>query len=591
MPPDASGARRSVQEELPLRIVEPEPDILVGLTAEQRQAVEHGGGPLLVIAGAGTGKTHVITARIVHLIRSGAAKPHEILALTFTEKAAATMQERVDLSTPIGQNDAAIRTFHAFGDEAFRDFALELGRAGELRVLSPAEQIIFVRDHLFDLPLRRYRPAGDPLRHVRALLDLFARARDDDISPERYLAFAEGLRGVVASADDPASAADEADAQEELAAVYAAYTELKTKSGVIDFGDQIELTLELLREHPAAGRRLQARYRYVLVDEFQDTNEAQFELMRRLVEPHRNLTVVGDDDQSIFGWRGATLGNFDAFLEAYPDRRVVTLVENRRSPQGLLDTAHRLIEHNPDRLESRLHVSKRLLGRPSTAAEDVEHLVYLSSADEAEAVADLIASTNLREGRRYGEFAVLVRNNADAYPVLNALAARGIPTHFSGGGRLYERPEIRLLISFLTAVTQPGESTHVYDLAVSSLYAFPPAALARASETQRRGHRPLGELFAEIAAGQAASYPDEAVAAAKRLVEDLRHYQQRATELATAELLFEFLERSHLLRRYIDPDSALAEEQGRNVAKFFRLVMSAGRALATDRAAFFVPHL
>ncbi|MDE3112543.1 MAG: ATP-dependent helicase [Chloroflexota bacterium] len=582
--------RPADQQELPLRVAEPAPDILRTLTDEQREAVEHGEGPLLVIAGAGTGKTHVITARIVQLIRSAAAKPNEILALTFTEKAAAAMQERVDLSTPIGQNDAAIRTFHAFGDEVFREFALELGRAGALRVLSPAEQVIFVREHLYELPLRRYRPAADPLRHVRALLDLFSRARDDDISPERYVAFAHGLREVVGSADDPVAAADEADAQEELAATYAAYTELKQRAGVIDFGDQIALTLELLRDRPASARRLQGRFRYVLVDEFQDTNEAQFDLVRRLVEPHRNVTVVGDDDQSIFAWRGATLANFDAFVAAYPDKRIVTLVENRRSPQGLLDAAYRLIQHNGERIESRLGISKRLHGRASLA-DDVEHFTFLTAADEAEAVADRIALTATREGRRYGEFAILVRNNTDANRALNALAARGIPTHFSGGGQLYDRPEIRLLISFLCAVAQPNESTHVYSLATSSLYAFPPGELARASETQRRAHRPLRQLFDEIAAGQAAGYAEDAVASAKRLIEDLRHYEARATELTTAELLFEFLERTQLLKRYLDPDSALAEEQGRNVAKFFRLVTSAGRALPVDRASFFVPYL
>ncbi len=583
--------RPADQQELPLRVAEPAPDILQKLTGEQRAAVEHGEGPLLVIAGAGTGKTHVITARIVHLIRSGSARPHEILALTFTEKAAAAMQERVDLNTPIGQNDAAIRTFHAFGDEVFREFALELGRAGELRVLSPAEQVIFVREHLYELPLHRYRPAADPLRHVRALLDLFSRARDDDISPEAYVAFARGRREVVGSADDPVAAADEADAQEELAAAYAAYTELKRKAGVIDFGDQVALALDLLRERPASARRLQGRYRYVLVDEFQDTNEAQFDLVRRLVEPRRNLTVVGDDDQSIFAWRGATLANFDAFVAAYPERRTVSLLENRRSPQGLLDAAYRLIVRNdPERTEARLGISKKLRGRPSMG-EDVEHLAFLTAADEAEGVAGRIALLATREGRRYGEFAILVRNNADANRALNALAARGIPTHFSGGGQLYDRPEIRLLISFLCAVVQPTESTHVYSLATSSLYAFPPSELARASETQRRTHRPLRQLFDEIGSGQAAGYPEEAVASAARLAEDLRYYEARATELTTAELLFEFLERTQLLKRYLDPDSSLAEEQGRNVAKFFRLVTSAGRALPVDRASFFVPYL
>ena len=574
-------------EQLSFGLGEDRPDILRLLTTEQRAAVEHGEGPLLIVAGAGTGKTHVLTARIVQLIATGQAKPHQILALTFTEKAAATMQERVDLYTPLGLNDAAIRTFHSFGDEVFREFALELGRSGELRVLSPAEQVIFVREHLFELPLRRYRPAGDPLRHVRALLDLFGRARDDDIGPEEYVAFAQ--RMAEEAGDD--AARDEADAQAELSAVYAAYTTLKEANGVIDFGDQIALSLRVLRDHPGAARRLADRYRYVLVDEFQDTNDAQFKLIERLVEPHKNLTVVGDDDQSIFAWRGATLANFDAFREAYPDAKVVTLLDNRRSSQGILDAAYALIKNNPDRLEERLGIDKKLRGRPAGADLDIDHLQYTSGAEEAEAIADRIADAAVRGGRKLGDFAILVRNNSDAIRILNSLARRGLPAHFSGGGQLYDREEIRLLVSFLTAVAAPSDSLGVYFLATSSLYAFPPAELAKLAEAQTRRQRPLRELFEEVARGEGGAFTEDAVTAAKKLVTDLDQYAARSAELTTAELLFEFLERSKLLDRYRDPDSALAEEQGRNVAKFLRLVQSAGKALPSDRASYVVPHL
>jgi DNA helicase-2/ATP-dependent DNA helicase PcrA len=585
-----------VSEQLTFRLGEPRPDILGSLTPEQRRAVEHGAGPLLVVAGAGTGKTHVLTARIVHLITSAAAKPHEILAVTFTERAAAEMQERVDINTPIGLNDSVIRTFHGFGDEVFREFALELGRSGELRVLSPAEQVILVREHLYGcrqceiaLPLQRYRPAGDPLAHVRALLDLFGRARDEDVSPEAYVAHARALSEAVGDSIDADVKADEAASHEELAATYDAYTRIKERHGVVDFGDQIALTLRLLREHPAAADRLGARFRYILVDEFQDTNDAQFELLRLLARPHRSLTVVGDDDQSIFAWRGGTLRNFDRFREAYPDHTTVALIDNRRSGQGLLDAAYRLIAKNPERLESALGIDKRLRGRPGSD-EEVDHLQRVSGAEEAEAVAELIAREAVRRERRFGDFAILVRNNADATPFLHALAQRQIPTHFSGGGQLYERPEIRLLISFLAAVALPSDSRHVYNLAVSPLYGFPPDELARAMEGSGRRQKPLREVFEEIARGTTAARED-AVAAAKALCADLAHYAARATELASAALLFEFLDRSKLLARYLDPDSALVEEQGRNVAKFLRLVQSAGRALATDRASFFVPHL
>jgi len=578
-------------EQLALRLGGEEPDILRTLTPEQRRAVEHGSGPLLIVAGAGTGKTHVLTARIVSLIRRGAAKPHEILAVTFTEKAAAAMQERIDLNTPLGENDVAIRTFHGFGDEVFREFALELGRSGELRVLSQAEQVIFVREHLYELPLKRYRPAGDPLQYVRALLDLFGRARDEDVAPEAYVAYAERLAAAVGDGVDADVRADQAEAQAELAAAYAAYSALKERHGVVDFGDQIALTLRLLRERPAAARRLQSRYRYVLVDEFQDTNDAQFKLVRKLVEPHRNLTVVGDDDQSIFAWRGATLGNFAAFEREFPERAIVTLVENRRSSQGILDAAYRLIANNPDRLETTLGIDKHLRGRPTEREVEVDHLAFAGAAEEAEAVAERIAQAAVRQQRTLGEIAILVRNNGDATRVLNALASRGIPAHFSGGGQLYERPEIRLLVSFLSAVAAPSDSRHLYNLATSSLYAFPPGELAKATEASGRRQRPLRGLFEEIASGAAPGFTEQAAAAATALVTDLRHYEERATVLTSAELLYEFLERSQLLRRYLEPDSALAEEQGRNVAKFFRLVQSASRALPTDRPAFFVPHL
>src|SRR3989442_8458751 len=443
-------------EQLAFRLGEERPNILGSLTLEQRRAVEHGAGPLLVVAGAGTGKTHLLTARIVHLITWRAAKPNEILAVTFTERAANEMQERVDINTPIGLNDAVIRTFHGFGDEVFREFALELGRSGELRVLSPAEQVILVREHLYGcevceiaLPLKRYRPAGDPLAHVRALLELFARARDEDVSPEAYVAHARALREAVGESIDADVKADEAAMHEELAATYDAYTRIKERHGVVDFGDQIALTLRLLREHPAAAARLRARFRYVLVDEFQDTNDAQFELLRLLAEPHRNLTVVGDDDQSIFAWRGGTLRNFDRFREAYPDHTTFPLVENRRSGQGLLDAAHRLITKNPDRLETTLGIDKRLRGRLGTHEAEVDHIQKVTRAEEAEAVADLIAREGLRRPTPGWGVASLVREKSVATPLLRRLPPRQMPPPFSGGGPPYERPAKPPPISFL----------------------------------------------------------------------------------------------------------------------------------------------
>src|SRR5438552_7817152 len=199
-----------------------QPPLLADLTPRQRKAVTHGDGPLLIVAGAGTGKTTVLTRRIAWLIAEKRARPAEILALTFTERAAAEMQERVDRLVPYGYTDSVISTFHAFGDRLLRDHALEAGLSDRSTVLSRAEQVIFLREHLFDLPLDRYRPLGDPTRFLGVLATLFSRARDEDVTPSRYETAARELAEIAAESDDDALK-EEAAEQAELAAAYVVY--------------------------------------------------------------------------------------------------------------------------------------------------------------------------------------------------------------------------------------------------------------------------------------------------------------------------------------------------------------------------------
>src|SRR5687768_12515852 len=229
-----------------------------------------------------------------------------------------------------------------------------------------------------------------------------------------------------AAAPDDAALAEEAANHGELAATYAAYEHLMRASDRLDFGDQVSLALRLLREHPAVLETERGRYRYILVDEFQDTNHAQWEMVRMLAEEHGNVTVVGDDDQSIYRFRGAALGNILGFREAYPKAASVVLVDNYRSRQGILDAAHRLIGHNdPDRLEAREGLDKRLnarskFTRPEPEPGPIELVGYTTGSDEADAVAQRIG-TSIRGGRRAGDHAILVRGNRDADPYLRAL--------------------------------------------------------------------------------------------------------------------------------------------------------------------------
>jgi DNA helicase II / ATP-dependent DNA helicase PcrA len=294
--------------------------LLGGLNPDQFRAVTHGDGPLLIVAGAGTGKTQVITRRIAWLIATRRARPSEILALTFTDKAAEEMALRVDQLVPYGYTDTAISTFHAFGDSLIREFALELGLPPDVRVLSRAEVVIFLQEHLFEFELDQYRPLGNPTRFLAALAALFSRCKDEDIAPSAYLAFAEGLATEAAAAmeagrEDAEALTEAARRQHELARAYARYQDLLAASGFIDFGDQVALALRLVRESAEARERIQARFRYILVDEFQDTNRAQAELVGLLAERHRNVTVVGDDDQAIYAFRGAAIDNILDFKE------------------------------------------------------------------------------------------------------------------------------------------------------------------------------------------------------------------------------------------------------------------------------------
>ncbi|PYM28366.1 MAG: hypothetical protein DMD78_00425 [Candidatus Rokuibacteriota bacterium] len=568
--------------------------ILDGLNAAQREAVTHDAGPLLIVAGAGTGKTTVITRRIAWLIAQRRARPEEILALTFTDKAAAEMEERVDQLVPYGYADVEIATFHAFGDSLLRGHSLEIGLQNDFSVLSRAEQVIFLRDRLFALPLQRYRPLGDPTRHLQAIITLISRCKDEDIAPEHYARCAERLRETAVAAPDDEDARDRAAAQAELAAVYAAYQTVMAGEGNIDFGDQIVLALGLLRQRPHVLNYYQRRFKYILVDEFQDTNFAQFELVKLLAARHRNVAVVADDDQAIYRWRGAAISNVIGFLEHYAGAKQVVLTENFRSHQALLDAAYKLILYNnPDRLEVRSGIDKHLVAVREAPGPDPHHLHYETATQEADAVAQMIRE-RVELGRwSVGEVAVLVRSNNDADQFLRSFNLRGIPWTFSGNAGLYGRPEVRLLLAFLRAVAHPDDSVSVHYLASSDLYQVPIADLTRCATHADRKHRWLFDVLRETEQIPELSgeIGDEARLAIRHLVADLLRYMELGREMPTGELLYQFLVDSGWLARMSKAATARDEAEVQNISKFFRRIQDASKALKYDNVREFVKHL
>ncbi|MBC7186620.1 MAG: ATP-dependent helicase [Calditrichaeota bacterium] len=566
-------------------------DILNALNAEQREAVTFGEGPLMVVAGAGTGKTRVITHRIAYLIATKQARPEEILALTFTDKAAAEMEERVDVLVPYGFANVWISTFHSFGDHLLRQYAFELGLPPDFQVLAEAEQNIFFRQHLFAYPLDFYRPLGNPTRFISALLSLFSRAKDEDVSPEEYLAYAERLQKEAAAHPEDTELQEQAARQMELARTYACHQRLLAESGKIDFGDQVSLALKLLREHPAVLRELRQRYRYILVDEFQDTNYAQFVLLQLLAGPHGNITVVADDDQSIYKFRGAAISNVINFLRTYPDARLVVLRENYRSTQQILDAAYRLISHNnPERLEVQRGISKQLRAQRAGGA-GVMHRHFDSLSTEADAVASIIEQKMQAGGYCYRDFAILVRANNHADPFLRSLNMKGIPFQFSGSRGLYSRDEVRLLTHFLRTLSNPDDSVSLFHLAQSEVYQFPPVELARCNSYAHARNLSLFQVFETLPRLPDLVVSPEAQATAAKIVENTQKFLEIARTNNAGVVLYRFLTDSGLLKRLTSAQTVDAEVRLLNIARFFEIVRSFCAMATEDRVQEFVTHL
>ena len=573
--------------ELELDFREPsEPSELLGLDPDQRDAVEHDQGPLLIVAGAGTGKTTVIARRIAHLIASGRARPSQILALTFNEKAAAEMQERVDVLVPYGYADTYISTFHAFGEDVISSFGIEIGIAPGFTVLDQTAQALFLSENLNELGLSRYSPLSDPTKYLRELVRFFNKLKDYPIPAERLREFAEGI---LATAGAQPADVDRGKRYLELATAGQRYNRLLWSKGFVDFGDLLALTLRLFDESPAALRTFQERFRYVLVDEFQDTNPVQFEIVRRLTAGHRNLVVVGDDDQSIYRFRGAHLQNILKFNEHYPDARSIVLTRNYRSTREILRAARRLILVNRERLEKRIGISKELVTERTGVATRLQE--FPTQEEEAAWVASEIRAAVDSGKRRCRDFVILVRTNRNAEPFLRALDEQGVPYYFSGNRGLFQRPEIRELVALLYSLSQGAREEHLYLLAQNA-YDVPGEDLNRlvhALPVETGRLRPLLERVAR--GGTAIEISEEGRTRIQAMLADLEALRSLARDHRTGEVLRAYLERRGIIKRLRTPTHFEDEIQARNIVKFFRLVQVFGSVAVVDRVPLFLRHL
>ena len=398
------------------------------LNPAQREAVEQTEGPLLILAGAGSGKTRVLTTRIAYLMEQKGVSANNILAITFTNKAANEMRERVEET--ILDHDTKemwISTFHSCCVRILRKYINKIGYNRSFVIYDSADQVTLVKDCLKELNL------SDKVFEPKSIISVISGAKDKLYSPKQFKEMNKSDNRLTKIAD-----------------VYALYQDRLKRNSALDFDDLIYKTVELFREEKDVLDYYVSRFRYIMVDEYQDTSKAQYELIKLLAKQHQNICVVGDDDQSIYGWRGADIRNILEFEKDYEDVHVVKLEQNYRSTQVILDAANKVISNNIERKRKKLWSDKK-------DGELIKIQVADNEMDEAEFMVDNIAILARKQNRPYSDFAVLYRANAQARPIEDALNRANIPYNIYGGIKFYERKEIKDLIAYLRIIQNPQD--------------------------------------------------------------------------------------------------------------------------------------
>jgi DNA helicase-2/ATP-dependent DNA helicase PcrA len=499
---------------------------LADLNPAQREAVLHTEGPVLVVAGAGSGKTRVLTRRIAHLLGAVGVKPPEILAITFTNKAAGEMRERVgDLVGPPARA-AWVMTFHSACGRILRREAQRLGYRSNFTIYDSADQIRLVKRCLEELE-------RDPKRFTpRGIHSQISNAKNTLISPEEYT-------------DRVASFYDQT-----VAEVYDLYQKRLFASNAVDFDDMLFLTVDVLERFPEARTKWQAAFRYILVDEYQDTNHAQYRLLQLLAEKHQNVFAVGDPDQSIYGFRGADIRNVLEFEHDFPGSYSIALEQNYRSTQHILDAANGVIRHNRERKEKNLW-SELGDGDPVRVIEvEDEHA-------EARYVAAEIALL-VEEGFSGSEVAVFYRTNAQSRVLEDILVRQGIAYQVIGGPRFYERAEIKDLVAYLQVLDNPYDAVSLLRIANRPRRGVGDTSLARLQTWADQREISLWEATAEAENAGVGAAPQKALKAFRASMESL---MSAAQEYEVPELIEEVLVRSGY-RESLEAERTI-EAQGR----------------------------
>jgi DNA helicase-2/ATP-dependent DNA helicase PcrA len=507
------------------------------LNPEQSQAVLYGDGPLLVLAGAGTGKTRVLTTRVLHLLLQGKAAPAEILAVTFTNKAAREMTERIGRHCP--PQGLWLGTFHAIGARILRRHKNEVGLPQDFTIIDTDDQIRLVKAVLESLGLdeKRYVP--------KLVLQIIQKWKDLGLKPENV---SDSYMG------DPL--------KEISARVYREYQQRLQRIGAVDFGDLLLLCITLFNEHPAILAQYQTQFRYVLVDEYQDTNVAQYMWMRLLAGHHRNLCCVGDDDQSIYGWRGAEVGNILKFEKDFPGAHIIRLERNYRSTPSILKAASGLISHNENRLGKTLWTDMQVDDRPVTVVS------VWDEREEANYVAGEIEAMQQIHRLSLQDAAVLVRAGFQTRSFEEAFVQHAIPYRVIGGLRFYERAEIRDMLAYIRVSLHPED-----DLAFERIMNVPKRGLGDTTLQTLRDAARLNQCsLVQAATGLIGDggLRGKAQISLEVLVQQLAEWHQMFATTPHAQVVEHIANRSGYLAMWKQDRAPEAEGRVENIKELFR---------------------
>jgi len=527
---------------------------MAALNQQQKKAVEHNGGPLLLIAGAGTGKTTVITQKITHVIEHGQAQPENILALTFTDKAAAEMQERVDAMLDAGYAELQISTFHAFCQRLLEDYGVDIGLPRRFKLITQTDAWLLIKKYLYDFDLDYYRPLGNPTGQIHALLSHFSKLKDELVSPDTYSNFVEKVQLDNDEAEDV-----ERSRLKELATAYHTYNQLLLENNCLDFGDLMYYTVKLLQARPNITSSLKKRFTHILVDEFQDVNWSQYQLIRLLTDDTSNLTVVGDDDQSIYSFRGSNVSIILRFKEDYPSAKEIVLTENYRSGQEILDLAYSSIQHNnPDRLEEKLHIDKKLHAKGHIQKAHVEHIHADTLDNEVELVVQKIrAIKENNDDVSWDDIAILARANAHVEPFLAALEHHRIPYEYLASSGLYRQPVVLDCVNFLQLLTHIYDDRALYRMLRMPVYAMRENDMQKITAHAKRKSISYYELMKR---GSEFGISEDGQHIAEKIVASLHQGMKDMKTEKPTRVLYQFLEDSGYLKYLAD-----GEQEGNRV--------------------------